>query len=88
MEHIITTQLILRNFTSDDAKSLFWYLSNPRVNCFLSEKITTKEEALAEAEKKSSDGSYIAVPLKNDGCLIGTNLFINPYYGSLKHMQN
>lgn len=71
MEQIITNRLILRNFTVADAQGLLGYLSNPRVNCFLSEKIVTKEEALAEAEKKSKDDSHIAVCLKDDRCLIG-----------------
>ncbi len=74
MEQIITTRLILRNFTTADAQGLMGYLSNPRVNCFLSEKITTKEEALAEAEKKSKDDSHIAVSL--DGCLIGELFYL------------
>jgi len=71
MEHIITDRLILRNFKVNDAQGLLGYLLNPRVNCFISEKITTKEEALAEAEKKSKDDSHIAVSLKGDECLIG-----------------
>lgn len=71
MERISTSRLILRNFSVDDAESLLGYLSNPRVNCFLSEKITTKEEAISDAEEKSKDDSHIAVSLKDNDCVIG-----------------
>lgn len=71
MEQIFTDRLTLRNFTANDAPGMLGYLSSPRVNCFISEKITTDEEALAEAEKKRNDDSYIAVSLKNSGELIG-----------------
>lgn len=71
MEKIITNRLVLRNFSSADAQGLLGYLSNPRVNCFLSEKITTQEEAVSEAEIKSKDDSYLAVSLKDDDSLIG-----------------
>ncbi len=71
MEQIITDRLILRNFTTADAQGMLGYLSAPRVNCFAKEKITTMEEALVEAEKKSKDDSYIAVSLKNGGSIIG-----------------
>lgn len=71
MEKIITNRLVLRNFSLADAQGLLGYLSNPRVNCFLSEKIATQEEAISKVEKKSKDDSYIAVLLKDDECLIG-----------------
>lgn len=71
MNQIMTERLVLRNFTADDARGILGYLSAPRVNCFVKEKITTMEEALSEAEKKSKDDSYIAVSLKNSGFVIG-----------------
>lgn len=71
MEPIVTSRLLLRNFTAADAQGLLRYLSNPRVNCFLSEKISTQEEAIAKAEKKSKDDSHLAVSLIGDDCLVG-----------------
>jgi RimJ/RimL family protein N-acetyltransferase len=71
MEPISTSRLVLRNFNEADAQGVLGYLSNPRVNCFLSEKITTREEAISDVGKKSKDDSYIAVSLKGDECLIG-----------------
>ena len=71
MKNITTNRLVLRNFTAADARGLLGYLSNPRVNCFYGEKITTQEEAYCEAEKKSKDDSHIAVSMKDDECLIG-----------------
>lgn len=71
MKPITTNRLILRNFTASDAQGILGYLYEPRVNCFLSEKITTQEEALSDAEKKSKDDSYVAVCLKEDNSLIG-----------------
>ena len=71
MKQIITNRLVLRNFTVTDAQSMLGYLSSPRVNCFISEKITTQAEAIAEAEKKSKDDSFIAISLKDEDCIIG-----------------
>ncbi|AJH00604.1 GCN5 family acetyltransferase [Clostridium beijerinckii] len=76
MEKIITDRLILRNFSLADAKGLLGYLSNPRVNCFRGEKITTHEEAISEAKKKSEDDSHIAVLLKDDESLIGELFYL------------
>lgn len=71
MKQIITNRLVLRNFTVTDAQGMLGYLSSPRVNCFISEKITTQAEAIAEAEKKSKDDSFIAISLKDEDCIIG-----------------
>lgn len=66
----------LRNFTISDAQGLLELLSNPRVNCFLSDKITTQQEALSEVEKKSKDDTHIAVILKEDKSLIGMLFYL------------
>ncbi len=66
----------LRNFTISDAQGLLELLSNPRVNCFLSDKITTQQEALSEVEKKSKDDAHIAVSLKEDKSLIGMLFYL------------
>ena len=46
MIRIETERLILRDFQKTDAEGLFDYLSCPRVNCFLNEKINSLEEAI------------------------------------------
>lgn len=76
MEKIITDRLVLRSFSLADAKGLLGYLSNPRVNCFRGEKITTHEEAISVAKKKSEDDSHIAVLLNDDENLIGELFYL------------
>lgn len=71
MDTIKTERLSIRNFSRSDAKGMMEYLSNPRVNCFLDEKLSTIEEAYAEAERRASDDSLVAVVLKNNNTLIG-----------------
>ena len=43
----------------------------PRVNCFVSEKIKTIEEATKKALEKSNDDSFIAICLKDHDRIIG-----------------
>lgn len=71
MQNIETDRLLLRNFSEMDAEGMLEYLANPRVNCFLEEKISTLDEAISNANTKSKDDSYIAVCLKDSGYLIG-----------------
>lgn len=71
MQEINTNRLILRNFVENDAQGMLDYLVNPRVNCFLDERITTLSEAIDSANTKSQDDSHIAVCLKENGDLIG-----------------
>ena len=52
MEKISTSRLVLRNFSVDDAEGLLGYLSNPRVNCFLSGKITTEKRLNQKPKRK------------------------------------
>lgn len=66
-----TQRLVLRNFATEDAKGLFEYTENPRVNCFLSDKNSSFEEALQKVTKRSLDDAYIAVALKESNELIG-----------------
>lgn len=74
MEYFQTERLIVRRFEKNDAADLFDYFQEPRVNCFMSEKLSNMNEAIAEAEKKSWSKSQFAVCLKDAGTLIG-NLF-------------
>ncbi|MBU3130578.1 GNAT family N-acetyltransferase [Clostridium tagluense] len=71
MKIINTERLIMRDFSITDAQGMMNYLSNPRVNCFLSGKLSTIEEACTEAERRSHDDTLIAVCLKDSNCLIG-----------------
>ncbi|NQX46933.1 GNAT family N-acetyltransferase [Paenibacillus tritici] len=71
MQEIITDRLIIRNFRETDAPGMLEYLANPRVNCFLSERISTLDEAVATANTKSQDDSHLAVCLKDTGSIIG-----------------
>ncbi|MGE6578897.1 GNAT family N-acetyltransferase [Paenibacillus xylanexedens] len=71
MQILKTNRLILRNFTLTDAAGLLEYTANPRVNCFMDQRILTLEDAAAEVAKRSSDDSHIAVCLKDSNELIG-----------------
>lgn len=75
MKKIVTNRLVLRNFMINDAKYLLEYLSNPRVNCFASEKLNTIEEAINEARNRSNEDTSIAVCLKETDTLIGDLFF-------------
>ena len=69
---IETDRLILRPFQKEDAKDLFEYLEKPLVNCFACMKISTFEDAVTEAEKRSEDQEYcFAIVLKESGKVIG-----------------
>ncbi|WDF51923.1 GNAT family N-acetyltransferase [Paenibacillus sp. KACC 21273] len=71
MQNIETQRLRLRHFIEADAQGLLEYLRQPRVNCFLDDKINTLQEAQLKIQKRSKDDSYIAVCLKDTNELIG-----------------
>lgn len=71
MKNIVTERLMLRNFMKADAPGLLEYLGQPRVNCFLDDKISTIQEAELKIQKRSKEDSYIAVCLKETNELIG-----------------
>ncbi|WP_417805626.1 GNAT family N-acetyltransferase [Thalassospira lucentensis] len=71
MPHIVTDRLIIRRFEEADAAELFEYISTPRVNCFMCDKVTTLAQAKEKAKKRAEDVSYLAVCLKDTGALIG-----------------
>lgn len=52
MNQLETNRLILRLFCNEDATGMLEYLSNPRVNCFLADRISSLEEALAIVQKR------------------------------------
>lgn len=53
MQILKTNRLILRNFTVTDAAGLLEYTANPRVNCFMEQRISTLEDAVAEVAKEA-----------------------------------
>lgn len=74
MVRIETERLIIRNFQESDASDLFEYLSYPRVNCFLDEKLSSLDEAIENAKRRSEEELEFAVCLKESGKVVG-NLF-------------
>ena len=74
MIRIETERLIIRNFQESDASDLFEYLSHPRVNCFLSEKLNSLEETVENIKRRSDNELELAACLKENGKVIG-NLF-------------
>ncbi len=75
MNPIETDRLILRSFLEKDASSLFAYLSKPRVNCFVSEKVNTFEEARIEVKKRCKLKNSIAICLRDTDEVIGDLFF-------------
>ena len=69
-----TERLMIRRFQESDAPDLLEYLSSPRVNCFLDEKLNSLEEAVKNVKKRSNNELEFAVCLKESGKVIG-NLF-------------
>lgn len=77
MEAITTERLILRNFRKSDAAGLFAYLHEPRVTCFLDNRLDDLDAAAQEAGKRGESDEHIAICLKESGALIG-DLFAMP----------
>lgn len=74
MVQIETERLIIRKFQESDAADLYEYLSHPRVNCFLSKKLNSFDEAIENAKRRSGEEFGFAVCLKENGKVVG-NLF-------------
>lgn len=72
---LITKRLILRSFTESDGNDLHEYLSDPNVVKFEPYQPLTLAECHQEAERRSHDGAFIAVCLKESGKLIGNIYF-------------
>lgn len=71
-----TERLILRNFSKNDWKDLYEYLSVPSVAEYEPYDIFNEEECKKEAAKRSEKDNFIAVCLKDSGKLIGNIYFI------------
>jgi len=80
MKAIETERLRIRNFTIADAEHYMAYAAHPRVNCFVRDKVSTLEEAIARLEKRSGEDGYLAVCLKESDAVIGElfNYFEEP----------
>jgi [ribosomal protein S5]-alanine N-acetyltransferase len=63
---IETGRLIIKSFQESDAFGLLDYLSHPRVNCFIDEKLNTLEEAIADVKRRDKDELQFAVCLKEN----------------------
>ena len=63
---IETEHLIIRDFQEKDAVGLLEYLSHPRVNCFVSERLCSEESALAYISNTPKELLRYAVCLKED----------------------
>lgn len=68
---IRTEHLIIRDFQKKDVAGLLEYLSNPRVNCFVGERLHSEESALAYISQPPKDMLRYAVCLKEDDFIIG-----------------
>ena len=78
---IETPRLILRPFQESDAGDLLEYLGVPQVNCFVSMRLHSPEEARTAARKRSGDPEYyFAIALKASGKVIG-EIFAHPEAG-------
>lgn len=52
MNQLETNRLILRPFCNEDAAGMLEYLSNPRVNCFLDDRISTLMKRLLRCKRE------------------------------------
>lgn len=69
---IETERLVLRSFTEDDYIDVYEYLKSPTVNCFMSMKLDSLEEAKKEVLKRVSETDYyFAIVLKETNHVIG-----------------
>ena len=68
---IETERLVIRNFRSKDAAGMLEYLSAPRVNCFMDERLRSVEEAVARMVRTPAGTLRYAVSLKECDSLIG-----------------
>ena len=76
---IETERLILRSFENQDVQPLFELWSNPRVNCYVQEKMESPGEAVAYIARANPEYD-LAVCEKATNALVGT-LFGAPEHG-------
>ena len=66
-----TERLIIRSFEEQDAEGVLRLWAKPRANCYVRDKISTREEALQRIQK-SKPAYDLAVCLKESELFIGT----------------
>lgn len=76
---IKTEHLIIRDFQGKDALGLLEYLSHPRVNCFVSDRLCSEKSALAYISNTPKDMLRYAVCLKEDDFIIGDVFALREY---------
>lgn len=76
MVAIKTQRLVLRKFLEKDAPGLLEYFKNPRVACFLDEKIENLDKMLEDIRRRneSPEGTELAVCIRENDNVIG-NVF-------------
>ncbi len=72
-----TERLLIRRFLPEDGEGLFAYLSREDVVKYEPYGVFTREQAEAEAVRRSEDANFWAVCLKSNGLLIG-NIYLAP----------
>lgn len=73
---IKTPRLVLRKFLEKDVPGLLEYFRNPRVACFLDEKVENPDKMLEEIRRRneSPEGTELAVCIRESDNVIG-NVF-------------
>lgn len=74
---LATQRLTLRKFRAGDGPDLFTYLHQPSASCFLSLAVADLAAAEAEAARRATDDTHIAICRSDTGRLIG-DLFAMP----------
>jgi len=66
-----SSRLVIREFHIKDADGLLDFLANPHVNCFVDEKLNSRDEAVAYMFKQENGTMHYAVALKDTDEIIG-----------------
>lgn len=77
--YIETERIIIRNFKPKDAIGLLEYLSRPRVNCFVGDRLYSEESALTYMFHSSKEMLHYAVCLQEDDFIIGDVFAVREY---------
>lgn len=75
MKELTTQRLLIRNFTKNDWKDLYEYLSDENVVRFEPYEVFTEEQCKHEAIQRSKNEAFIAVCLKDTNKVIGNIYF-------------
>jgi RimJ/RimL family protein N-acetyltransferase len=75
MKEIITSRLLIRNFTPEDWRDLYEYLSDEKVIRYEPYEVFTMEQCKHESIKRSKNSAFLAVCLKASNKVIGNLYF-------------